>query len=216
MRRAASATASLLRIGAHLSMMPPAFPQPAATPLQSSRWLTVILPSRTGQQWQRAHRGCSRYHATLRRVAELTAADRAVSDLHRYLISFKGAQFDRLVDGAARDEFTREDFDAVRKLNVSALRTARVSLLGDARPEVRRLLSAAPRVLDIWDVAAGDYDARLGPDSRAWQLWLLYDMQQGARSAGRGVTAGKLLHGKRPRLIPSLPRLGPRFKPKFP
>jgi Family of unknown function (DUF6308) len=31
-------------------------------------------------------------------------------------------------------------------------------------------------------------------------------MQQGARSAGRGVTAGKLLHGKRPRLIPIFDR----------
>jgi Family of unknown function (DUF6308) len=82
-----------------------------------------------------------------------------------------------------------------------------MSLLRDAKPEVRRLLSAVPRDLDIWDVAAGDYDARLGPDSPAWQLWqLLYNMQQGARSAGRGVTAGKLLHGKRPRLIPIFDR----------
>src|SRR5216683_2140594 len=48
---------------------------------------------------------------------------------------------------------------------------------------------------------------RLGPDSPAWQLWqLLYDMQQGARSAGRGVTVGKLLHDKRPRLIPVFDR----------
>jgi hypothetical protein len=52
-------------------------------------------------------------------VAELTAADRAGSDLHRYLISFKDAQFDRLVDAAARDEFTSEDFVAVQN-SVSA------------------------------------------------------------------------------------------------
>jgi hypothetical protein len=43
----------------------------------------------------------------------------------------------------------------------------------------------------------------LGPDSAAWQLWqLVFDKQQGARSSGRGVTAGKLLHAKRPRLVP--------------
>ncbi len=125
---------------------------------------------------------CSRYGATLSRVGELTAADRAVTDLRRYLVSFRGAQFDRLVDGRAQDEFTTEDFLAVRRLSVSVLHRARLSLLGDAKPEVRRLLSAVPRDLDIWDVAPGDYDARLGPDSPAWQLWqLLYDMKQGAR-----------------------------------
>jgi hypothetical protein len=42
----------------------------------------------------------------------------------------------------------------------------------------------------------------LGLQSPPWQLWqLLFDLQKGARSSGRGVTAGKLLHGKRPRLF---------------
>jgi hypothetical protein len=87
------------------------------------------------------------------------------------------------------------------------LRTARQSLLGDAKPEVWRLLRAIPQDLDIWEVPRSDYDSRLGPGSAAWQLWqLAFEKQKGARSAGRGVTAGKLLHAKRPRLIPIFDR----------
>jgi hypothetical protein len=38
-------------------------------------------------------------------------------------------------------------------------------------------------------------------------MWMvLYDKQAGARRAGRAVTAGKLLHAKRPRLIPIFDR----------
>jgi hypothetical protein len=86
---------------------------------------------------------------------------------------------------------------------VSVLLTARQSLLGEARTEVTGLLGAIPGDLDIWNVEPEDYGSRLGPGSPAWQLWrLLYDKQAGARRAGRGVTAGKLLHAKRPRLIP--------------
>ena len=146
---------------------------------------------------------CSKYAVSLGQVRQLTTADRAVSDLHRYLTSFGGAKFDQLADRHRPDEFTTADFRAVGKLKVSVLLTARQSLLGEARPEVRRLLGAIPGDLDIWDVEPADYDSRLGPGSPAWQLWrLVYDMQAGARRAGRGVTAGKLLHAKRPRLIP--------------
>jgi uncharacterized protein DUF6308 len=146
---------------------------------------------------------CSKYEVSLGQVRQLTAADRAVRDLHRYLTSFGGAKFDQLADRRNPDEFTSADFCAVGKLKVSVLLTARQSLLGEARPEVRRLLGAIPGDLDIWDVEPEDYDSRLGPGSPAWQLWrLVYDKQAGARRAGRGVTAGKLLHAKRPRLIP--------------
>lgn len=146
---------------------------------------------------------CSRYEVTRALVARLIAADRAIPDLHRYLTSFGGARFDQLANHHRPDEFTSEDFLAVRKLNVSVLRTARESLLGEAKPTVQRLLCAIPDDIDIWDVPPGDYDSRLGPDSAAWQLWqLVFDKQKGARSSGRGVTAGKLLHAKRPRLVP--------------
>lgn len=150
---------------------------------------------------------CSRYEATRALVGQLIAADRAIMDLHRYLTSFGGAKFDQLANRQKPNELTSEDFLAIRKLNVSVLRTARQSLLGDEKPVVRRLLRAVPDDLDIWDVPPGDYDSRLGPESAAWQLWqLVFEKQKGARSAGRGVTAGKLLHAKRPLLIPIFDR----------
>lgn len=146
---------------------------------------------------------CFRYTATLNLIRQVIAAERASCDLHRYVTSFGGGQFDKIIDRHAADEFTAEDFKAVQKLNVSVLHAARRWLLGDGRAEVRELLRSIPADLDIWDVQPEDYDARLGPDSPAWQLWqLLFEKQKGARSAGRGVTAGKLLHDKRPRLIP--------------
>jgi Family of unknown function (DUF6308) len=105
------------------------------------------------------------------------------------------------------NEFTDEDFQAVRSLNVNVLRRARCSLLGDAKTEVQRLLRAIPADLDIWEVPRHKYVSRLGRPSEAWQLWdLLFALQKGARSSGRGVTAGKLLHAKRPRLIPIFDR----------
>ena len=154
--------------------------------------------------------GCSRYAVTHDLVRQLTAAgrtDRAIRDVHCYLTSYGGAKFDQLANHRSPNEFTSQDFLAIRELNVSVLRTTRQSLLDDARPEVQRLLGAIPDDLDIWEVSPGDYDFRLGPDSPAWQIWqLLFEKQKGARSAGRGVTAGKLLHAKRPRLIPIFDR----------
>lgn len=70
---------------------------------------------------------CSRYEVTRTLVAQLIAADRAIPDLHRYLTSFGGARFDQLANHHRPNEFTSEDFLAVRKLNVSVLRTARES-----------------------------------------------------------------------------------------
>ena len=150
---------------------------------------------------------CSAYAGALDRVRELLGGERPVQDLRRYLTSYGGASFDHLTDRGACDEFTREDFLAVRRLSVSVLGTARTALRGEALPQVRQLLGAVPVDLDIWDVPPGDYDAVLGAHSPAWQLWqMLFDLQKGARSSGRGVTAGKLLHGKRPRLIPIFDR----------
>ena len=150
---------------------------------------------------------CSNYEVTRALVRQLIDADRAITDLHRYLTLFGGARFDHLANRQRPDEFTSEDFLAVQKLSVSVLRTARQSLLSEAKPVVQHLLGAIPDDLDIWDVPPSDYDSRLGPDSAAWQLWqLVFEKQKGARSSGRGVTAGKLLHAKRPRLIPIFDR----------
>lgn len=152
---------------------------------------------------------CSRYDDALGRIKGLLATEQPVGDLRRYLTSFGGAQFDRLIDSLAVDEFTLADFKAVRELNVSVLRSAQQWLRGEGRPQVRELLHRIPADLDIWEVSADRFDSELGPDSPAWQLWeIISDQQDGARSAGKYVTASKLLHGKRPRLIPIYDRGG--------
>lgn len=145
--------------------------------------------------------------SALDRVRDLVSADRAEDDLRRYLRRPGGSQLERLADYGSPDEFTDSDFRAVQALSVSALHSARQWLRGDGKDQVRCLLESIPCNLDIWDVEPEDYIAVLGPDSPAWQLWvILYDRQAGARSAGRAVTAGKLLHAKRPRLIPVFDR----------
>jgi hypothetical protein len=152
---------------------------------------------------------CSRYDDALGRIKELLATEQPVGDLRRYLTSFGGAQFDRLIDSLAVDEFTLADFKAVGELNVSVLHSAQQWLLGEGRPQVRELLRGIPADLDIWEVSADRFDSELGPDSPAWQLWeIISDQQDRARSAGKYVTASKLLHGKRPRLIPIYDRGG--------
>lgn len=137
----------------------------------------------------------------------LVGADRAPDDLRRYLNRRGGAEFDRLVDRDSPDCFTDGDFRAVRKLNVNALHSARSWLRGAGKETVSNLLRRIPADRDIWEIEPDEYDTVLGPESPAWQLWrLIYDLQAGAGHAGRGVTAGKLMHGKRPRLIPIFDR----------
>ena len=150
---------------------------------------------------------CASYAVALDRVRKLIGDPRASQDLNEYLTKFGGARFDQLTDCESPGEFTREDFLAVRRLNVGVLRTAQAALRTEALPEVQHLLTAIPCDLDIWEVQAERYDDFLGPQSPAWRLWeTVFELQKGARSSGRGVTAGKLLHRKRPRLLPIFDR----------
>lgn len=152
---------------------------------------------------------CDRYNDALSRIKDLLLADKAAGNLRRYLSSYSGAQFDRLTDCLVVDEFTRADFMAVHELGVSVLHTARQWLLGGGRVQVQQLLRDIPADLDIWEVPADRFDSVLGPDSPAWRLWqVISDLQDGAGFAGKYVTASKLLHGKRPRLIPIYDRSG--------
>jgi Family of unknown function (DUF6308) len=152
---------------------------------------------------------CTRYSDALSRIKELLVAEKAAGDLRRYLSAYGGAQFDRLTDRLAVDEFTPEDFKAVHELGVNVLYTARQWFLGEGRDQVQRLLHGIPADLDIWEVPADRFDSELGPDSPAWRLWqIISDLQDGAGFAGKYVTASKLLHGKRPRLIPIYDRSG--------
>lgn len=102
---------------------------------------------------------------------------------------------------------------------MSVLRTAQEWLRGEGRSQVQQLLRRVPADLDIWEVPADGFDRDLGPDSPAWELWEIIAIRQdGAGFAGKYVTASKLLHGKRPRLIPIYDRGGigeaPRCEPQ--
>jgi hypothetical protein len=91
----------------------------------------------------------------------------------------------------------------VSKLNVDVLIKAGPWLTGEGRDRVYELLDAIPADRDIWEVNEGEFDSIYGEHSPAWEFWdLISNLQEGAGRAGRWVTAGKLLHGKRPRLIP--------------
>lgn len=119
--------------------------------------------------------------------------------------TYSGGAFDRAIDHDYPNEFTQRDFDAVAKLKVAVLKPTQAWLKGDGRAEVSRLLNAIDQDLDIWDVTEEDFDEILGENGPAWRLWKLIEgLQKEGRAghAGTGVTAGKLLHGKRPRLIP--------------
>jgi hypothetical protein len=152
---------------------------------------------------------CSSHAAAIARIRAVLSAERAERDLSRYLSGYEGAQFDRLADRQTPDEFTDRDFSAVQALNVNVLHTARAWLRGEGKAQVSELLRPIPADVDIWDVQPAGYAAMLGPDSYAWRMWrILSDQQEGARRAGRGVTAGKPLHAKRPRLIPIFDHVG--------
>lgn len=146
---------------------------------------------------------CSQYADAANRIRGALAAEEAVGNLRRYLTRPGGAEFDKLADRAAVNEFTARDFQAVSKLKVHVLRTAQQWLTGEGRPYVEELLSCIPADIDIWEVAPDEFGDQLGPKSPAWRLWQsIVDHQDGAGFAGKYVTAGKLLHCKRPRLIP--------------
>jgi hypothetical protein len=90
---------------------------------------------------------CNRYSDAVNRIKELVSSEKAACNLRRYLSSFDGAQFDRLTDRLAVDEFTQADFRAVRELRVNVLHTARQWLVGEGRDQVQQLLRDIPRIL---------------------------------------------------------------------
>lgn len=150
---------------------------------------------------------CDQHAAVVARAKTLVHSDRAAADLKRYLTHYGGKDFDELADRKSLNEFTVRDFRAVRTLSVCVRDSAKNWLRGAGRDKIRVLLDQIPAEFDIWDVKPEEYEMTLGRKSPAWKLWeILYDKQAGARHAGRGVTAGKLLHGKRPRLIPIFDR----------
>ena len=148
---------------------------------------------------------CSDYLPTLSAVRALIAPERReTSERHlRAYGAYDGAKFDRMIDHGHPNEITEDDFRAVSQLKVNVLLEARPWFTGEGHTRVYELLEAIPADRDIWEIEEGDFDSIYGEDSPAWELWdLISNLQKGAGRAGRWVTAGKLLHGKRPRLIP--------------
>jgi len=148
---------------------------------------------------------CDKYAETLARTQALIAPEHqaaAVDGLSEYLTSAKGRLFDQTIDRENPNQFTEADIQAVKKLNVHPDK-ARAWLLGETDDEAGQLLAKIPGDTDIWDVEAADFDKVLAKGSPAFTLWEEIDaLLEGNRRAGRGVAAGKLLAGKRPRLLP--------------
>jgi len=150
---------------------------------------------------------CHKYEGTVERVRALVTGSgeqRAAKDLRKYLKSYKGCLFDPKIDSSS-DRISEADLDALRSLSVRVTKDAKHQLLGGHDGErVAELFSRIPPDLDIWDVSGDGYENQLGATSPAWQLWYVfrYLFRDAPKRFGRGVTAGKLLHGKRPRLVP--------------
>lgn len=146
---------------------------------------------------------CSRHADALTRIKKLLATERAVPDLRLYITTYPGRRFEKEIDHQAADDFTPRDLRAVRRMGAPVSFTTQEWLAGEGREEVRLLLRSIPSDLDIWEIPRENIGATLGPGSPAWRLWkIISEKQQESKSDWKGGAAGKLLHGKRPRLIP--------------
>ena len=155
---------------------------------------------------------CDKYTDTLARTRALIAPpvqDVACAYVRRYLEEMDGAGYDPADADEHADEFTAEDIAAVGRMGVRVAHKARPWLLGeDGDPTAAVLLAQIPNARDLWEVTEAEYDGILGRDqdgnkSPAWRLWdeVAARLDHTGHS-GRWVTAFKLLHRKRPRLLP--------------
>jgi hypothetical protein len=153
---------------------------------------------------------CGTYRAQKSRLSALIADERtAISSgrtgaVERYLTKFSGSKFERLVDQGVPNSITAKDLVALKVLNVGVSPASKTRILGARSSEISNLLKGIPRGLTLEKVRPEAFSRTLGPTSPAWQLWeVLYDALAGQPTRqGRTVTAGKLIYGKRPRLLP--------------
>ncbi|WP_104168605.1 DUF6308 family protein [Arthrobacter sp. SX1312] len=117
-----------------------------------------------------------------------------------------GAHFDEWAGGGYRaeaaNELTGDDFVAVSMLSVDVPPEAAIGLAGHRTGDVRRLLGQIPASLDFTTLTPTQFDAHLGPDSPAQQLW---DILRGRQDYPWGIgptTASKIMARKRPKLVP--------------
>lgn len=152
---------------------------------------------------------CDRYRLVVANARRLVSGlHRAVAQNHllSYLTSYRGRLFNAGAPSPA-NSFTAGNLAQVEHLSVRCSLAFQRWLLGSAgQKQTGALLEKIDPDLDIADVEPCDYDRVLGPGSPSWELWtLLYgklSQHQVSPRDGTIVTAGKLLHGKRPKLIP--------------
>lgn len=102
-----------------------------------------------------------------------------------------------------RDRITDSDIVAVSMLSIKVPPAAAIGLLD---PEITRtvtdLLSALPTDVEMHSLSPRDFHAILGPHSPAWKLWNELRRNDAAKWGVGATTASKILHRKRPHLIP--------------
>jgi hypothetical protein len=90
-------------------------------------------------------------------------------------------------------------------LSVTVPADAAIGLLDpDITQTVTDLLAEIPTGIEMHTVNPSDYEALLGPDSPAWKLWdvLRRNDPDDAKWGIGATTASKIMHRKRPHLIP--------------
>lgn len=140
-----------------------------------------------------------------------TVVAQPVIDITDYLNSFTGKDYDpkfALDNAASPNNFTAESLEAIKCLSVDTTPNFQKWLLSpDGQKDTGDLLADIPN-LDLGSISDADFKKWLqsNPRSPTSKLWnLLYEklvqFDQPSRD-GRQVTASKLIHGKRPNLVP--------------
>jgi hypothetical protein len=126
-------------------------------------------------------------------------AERVDHDLRRYFGGkpgdlFTGRWFDHFAAMGDPNRFEASDIVAVESLSVEVPSEAAASLLINDSERFNALLRAIPREVDLWTVGRLDVSVGSAAD----------DMHAALKRLPKvgGVTAGKLMAAKRPRLIP--------------
>lgn len=148
---------------------------------------------------------CEQFAHAVAAARGIVTRDRAATNLRRYLANYTGRFFTPAVAGTPPNVITPAVVRALRHLRAGVPHAYRTRLLVATRTQITTLLRGIPQTLDLSALTPANYTAVLGRRSHAWQLWdLLGTILYGARRSGRWVTTSKLLHAKRPRLVPIL------------
>ncbi|WP_426006347.1 DUF6308 family protein [Paenarthrobacter sp. NyZ202] len=126
--------------------------------------------------------------------------------LYRHNLPQTGSRFNDWADGGDRadvaNSLTADDVLAVSFLSVQVPAPAAIGLLETSAGKVQGLLEQIPTDLDLASVSSVEYEALLGPNSPANDLWCLLRGSESYRWGIGPTTASKIMARKRPRLIP--------------